>query len=182
LIFSTPNSAWKILGAKLAVVFIRFFMWGLMVAAIFLHMMSTLEVQELQGVLLHNIPQILFLILAVASASLFFTMTIYFLISLTATVVSSWRHPVLLVVLAYFGLTYVVDWIAVKLGELITLPVTFQWNMPMIDTMNGFSVTGAISYSAQGAVFNLTPALFYIVIGVGYFLAAGYLLDRKLNI
>ncbi len=182
LLFSTPNSAWKILGAKLAVVFLRFFLWGFMVAAIFFHMMSTLKVEELQGVLVHNIPQIIFLILVSALASLFFTMTIYFLISLTATVISSWRHPVLFVILAYFGLTYVVDWVAVKLGHLITLPVTFQWNMPMIDAMNGFSVTGAISYSAQGAVFNVTPALFYLVIGVGYFLAAGYLLDRKLNI
>ena len=182
LLFSTPNSAWKILGAKLTVVFLRFFIWGFMVAAIFFHMMSSLKVEELQGVLMHNIPQIVFLIFISAMASLFFTMTIYFLISITATVLASWRHPVLFVILAYFGLTYVVDWVAVKLGELATLPVTFQWNMPLINQMNGFSITGAINYSAQGVSFNIVPVLFYLVIGIGYFMAAGYLLDRKLNI
>ena len=182
LLFSTPNSAWKILGAKLTVVFLRFFIWGFMVAAIFFHMMSSLKIEELQGVLLHNVPQIIFLILISALASLFFTMTIYFLISITATVLASWRHPVLFVILAYFGLTYVIDWVAVKLGELATLPVTFHWNVPMINEMNGFSLTGAINYSAQGAVFNMVPVLFYLLVAVGYFMAAGYLLDRKLNI
>ncbi|BES63595.1 hypothetical protein SANA_00340 [Gottschalkiaceae bacterium SANA] len=182
LLFSTPNSAWKILGAKLAVVFLRFFIWGFMVAGIFFHMMSSLKIEELQGVLLHNVPQIIVLILISALASLFFTMTIYFLISITATVLASWRHPVLFVILAYFGLAYVVDWVAVKLGELVNLPVTFQWNVPMINEMNGFSITGAINYSAQGAVFNIVPLLFYLIIGVVYFMAAGYLLDRKLNI
>lgn len=182
LIFSTPNSAWKILGAKLAVVFIRFFLWGLMMASIFFHMMGSLKIPELQSALMHNIPQVFLLIMVSAAASLFFTMTIYFLISLTATVLSGWKYPVLLMIMAYFGLSYVVDKIAVKLGELVSLPVTFQWNMPMIDQMNGFSVTGAMSYSAQGAVFNIAPILFYMVIGLGYFMAAGYLLDRKLNI
>ncbi len=185
LLFSTPNSAWKMLGAKLTVVFLRFFIWGVMVAAIFFHMMSWLKVVELQGILLHNVPQIVFLILISALASLFFTMTIYFLISITATFLASWRNPVLFVILAYFGLTYVVDWVAVKLGELATWPVTFQWNMPIINQMNGFSVSGnmnAITFTAQGLSFNIVPALFYLVIGVGYFMAAGYLLDRKLNI
>jgi hypothetical protein len=182
LIFSTPNSAWKILGAKLIVVFTRFFLWGLLMAAILFHMVSAMDVSELLDILVHNIPQILFMILAVACAALFFTMTIYFLISLTATVFSSWRHPVLLVVLAYFGLSFGIDWIGVKLGELVSLPVTFRWNMPLADSMNGFNVTGAMSYSAEGVVFNATTSIFYLLIAVALFMAAGYLLDRKLNI
>lgn len=185
LLFSTPNSAWKILGAKLTIVFLRFFIWGVMVAAIFFHMMSSLKIDELQGVLLHNIPQIIFVILISALASLFFTMTMYFLISITATVLASWRHPVLFTILGYFGLSYVVDWVSVKLGGLIDLPVTFQWNVPMISQMNGFSMTGninAMTFNAQGMSFNIVPALFYLIVAVGYFMAAGYLLDRKLNI
>ena len=188
MLFSTPNSAYKILGSKIIVTLIVGFLLFIVFALLgsFDIYLTTKDI-DTSEITLESIFK--FIIDALreepVGITLFFTSTlsqfianitiVYFSITLTYTFLSNVKFKNFIAFLVFIGVNTVLSTAAFAIQSLLNLSGAFEFNTALYNSSNPFDLNFNVN-------FMLVPLIINIIIGLVMYFASAWMVEKKLNL